>query len=65
MNVCNVNIFTKNFFTKEIVIYNNTSLVCQSNFVVAIAFYLHMFNMHSIKTSTTMHALKLFLTSKT
>ena len=45
-------------------IYNSTSLVCQSNFVAEIAFYLHVFNRHSIKTNATMHALKLFLTSK-
>ena len=49
MNVCNV---------------NNTSLVCQSNFVAAIASYLHVFNTHSIKTNTTKYVLKLFLTSK-
>ena len=45
-------------------IYNSTSLVCQSNFVAEIASYLHVFNTHSIKTNTTTHALKLFLTSK-
>ena len=44
--------------------YKNTSLVCQSNFVVAIASYLHVFNTHSIKANTTTHVLKLFLTSK-
>ena len=37
------------FFTKEITIYNNTSLVYQVNFAAAILFYLHVFNKHSIK----------------
>ena len=45
-------------------IYNSTSLVCQSNFAAQIAYYLHVFNKHSIKTNTTTNALKLFLTSK-
>ena len=45
-------------------IYNNTFLVCQSNFVAAMASYLHVFNTHSIKTNTSTHVLKLFLTSK-
>ena len=37
------------FFTKEITIYNSSSLVYQINFVAAIAFYLHVFNTYSIK----------------
>ena len=45
-------------------IYNSASLFCQSNFVVEIASYLHVFNTHLTKTNTTTHALKLFLTSK-
>ena len=44
-------------------IYNNISLVRQSNFVAAIASYLHVFNTHWIK-KTAAHALKLFLTGK-
>ena len=40
--------------TKEIMIYNNSSLVCQGNFVAAIVFYLHVFNTHSIK-KTQLH----------
>ena len=32
--------------------------------MAAIASYLHVFNTHSIKTNTTTHALKLFLTRK-
>ena len=43
---------------------NNTSLVRQSNFVAAIASYLHLFNAHLIKTDRSAHALELFLTSK-
>ena len=39
--------------TKEITIYNNISLVRHSNFVAAITFYLHVFNIHSIKNSCT------------
>ena len=35
--------------TKEITIYNNSSLVCQGNLVAAIVFYLHVFNTHLIK----------------
>ena len=45
-------------------IYNNTSLVHQSNFLAATASYLDVLNTNLIKTNTTMHALKLFLTSK-
>ena len=63
-NVCNVNILEIVSFTKKIIIYNNTFLVCQGNFVAAIASYLHVFNTHSIKTNTTTHVLKLLLTSK-
>ena len=50
--------------TKEITTNSNTSLVCQSNFVAAIASYLHLFNMHLIKTNITTLALQFFLTSK-
>ena len=46
------------------IIYNNISLVHQSNFLAAIASYLDVFNTHLIKTNTTTLALKLFLTSK-
>ena len=50
---------------KEITIYKNTSLVCQSNFVAEIASYLlHVFKTDLIKTNTITHALKFFLTSK-
>ena len=56
-------ILANSFFTKEITIYNNTSLVYQSNFVAAIAYYLQVFNTLLIKNTAT-HALKLFLTSK-
>ena len=44
-------------------IYNNTSLVHQSNFVAVIASYLYRFNTHLIKKTAT-HALKLFLVKK-
>ena len=39
--------------SKEITIYNNTSLVCQSNFVAAMASSLQVFNTYSIKTNTS------------
>ena len=40
-------------------------MIHQSNFVVAIASYLHLLNSDSIKTNTTMqHVLQFFLTGK-